>query len=278
MIQPTRWAIFRSYAKRATLFPLEAALESLHPQLDLRNPPRRVDPNHRGNFLGIGREFREHFIDLGGLRPDHTVLDIGSGCGRMAVPLLDYLNTGTYDGIEIMKKSVTWCRRAITARHPNFRFHHADVFNHAYNPIGHAKAEDYQFPFSDHTFDFVLLTSVFTHMLPLAIDNYLREVSRVLKPSGTCFATWFLLDAEAKDLSRTHKEPLDFQFDFGLYRSVDSNIPERAVAYDQEHVLGLYGRNSLTPRLPPYYGSWCGRERPVSFQDIIIATSKEKPQ
>jgi SAM-dependent methyltransferase len=275
---PTLWAIFRHHAERATVFPLEAVLETLHLRLDPRNPPRRVDPNSRGGFLGIGREFRKYFIELGGIRPNHAVLDVGSGCGRMAVPLLEYLTTGSYDGIEIMKKSVVWCRRAITARHPNFRFHHGDVFNREYNRRGRAQAENYRFPFSDRTFDFVLLTSVFTHMLPPSVENYLCEISRVLKPGGTCFSTWFLLDAEARELSRTHKEHLDFAYDYGLYRSIDSNIPERAVAYDQDHVLALYRRSSLLPKLPPYYGSWCGRPQPVSFQDIIVATRKEQRQ
>jgi SAM-dependent methyltransferase len=269
------WQSLRHTMLRVTVFPMEAAVETLRFRLNPYQPPSRVDPNHGGGFLEIGREFRSYFIDLGGLRPDHSVLDVGSGCGRMAVPLFDYLTTGTYDGIEIMKRSVTWCRRAITSRHPNFRFHHGDVFNREYNPWGRAQAEDYRFPFEDSAFDFVLLTSVLTHLLPPAVENYLREIARVLKPGGTCFATWFLLDAEARELCRTNKEPLDFAYNFGLYRSIDRNIPERAVAFDQDHVLAVYQRNSLIPKMPLYYGSWSGRERPVSFQDIIVATKEQ---
>jgi SAM-dependent methyltransferase len=272
------WQGLRLAALRLAVFPMEAALETLHLNLDPLKPPRRVDPNGGRDSLAIGREFCKYFIELGGLRPEHSVLELSSGCGRMAVPLLDYLTAGTYDGIEIMKKSVTWCRRAITAGYPNFRFHHADILNREYNPGGRLRAEDYRFPFPDTQFDFVFLTSVFTHMLPPSVENYLREIARVLKPGGTCFATWFLLDAEAKELSRTNKEHLDFAYDYGLYRSIDSNIPERAVAYDQDHVLALYRRSSLLPKLPPYYGSWCGRPQPVSFQDIIVATRKEQRQ
>ncbi|HEY7388609.1 MAG TPA: class I SAM-dependent methyltransferase [Bryobacteraceae bacterium] len=275
---PTLWEIFRYYAQRATIFPLEAVLETLHLRLGPLNPPRRVDPNGGGDFLGIGREFCKYFIELGDLRPEHSVLDVGSGCGRMAVPLLDYLTSGTYDGIEIMKKSVTWCRRAITPRHPNFRFHHADILNREYNPSGRLRAEDYRFPFPDPRFDFIFLTSVFTHMLPPSVENYLREIARVLKPGGRCLITWFLLDETSRKLSTTEKSQLNFKFDFGNYRSTHKRIPEYAVAYDQDFAVGLYNRCSLVPRLPPYYGCWSGRERKVSFQDIIVATREEQRQ
>jgi SAM-dependent methyltransferase len=272
------WLGLRHAALRLTVFPIEAVLETLHLNLDPLKPPRRVDPNAAGDFVGIGSEFRNYFIELGGLRPEHSVLDVGSGCGRMAVPLLDYLTSGTYDGIEIMKKSVTWCRRAITARHPNFRFHHADVLNREYNPKGCAKAEEYRFPFPERTFDFVLLTSVFTHMLPASAENYLREIARVLKPGGRCLITWFLLHETSRKLCTNEKSQLNFQFDFGDYRSTHKRIPEYAVAYEEDFVISLYLRNSLVPRLPPYYGLWCGRERGVSFQDIIVATRKEQRQ
>jgi SAM-dependent methyltransferase len=272
------WQGLRLAALRLAVFPVEAALETLHLNLDPLKPPHRVDPNGGGDFLAIGREFCKYFIELGGLRPEHSVLDIGSGCGRMAVPLFDYLTAGTYDGIEIMKKSVTWCRRAITPRYPNFRFHHADILNREYNPGGRLRAEDYRFPFPGSQFDFVFLSSVFTHMLTPSVENYLREIARVLKPGGRCLITWFLLEETSRKLCTTEKSQLNFQFDFGGYRSTHKRIPEYAVAYEEGVALDLYRRNSLVPKLPPYYGGWCGRERGVSFQDIIVATREEQRQ
>jgi hypothetical protein len=56
-------------------------------------------------------------LDVAGLRPKHRVLDIGSGIGNLAVGLIGYLQ-GTYDGIEVHREAVAWCRRAITPRHP----------------------------------------------------------------------------------------------------------------------------------------------------------------
>jgi len=106
-----------------------------------------------------------------GLRPEHRVLDIGSGIGNLALGLTGYLQGG-YDGVEIHPEAVAWCQRAITPRYPAFRFHRVDVASRAYNPAGVARASDYRFPFADRTFDFVFLSSVFTHMFPSDVEHY----------------------------------------------------------------------------------------------------------
>jgi hypothetical protein len=50
------------------------------------------------------------------------------------------------------------------------------------------------FPYSDAGFAFVCLISVFTHILSDAVQNYVRETGRVLKPgaillSAFCYST-----------------------------------------------------------------------------------------
>src|SRR5262245_26256385 len=58
-------------------------------------------------------EGARHELVSRGLRPEHRVLDIGSGIGNLALGLVDYLRGG-YDGIEIHAGAVSWCQRAIT--------------------------------------------------------------------------------------------------------------------------------------------------------------------
>ena len=57
--------------------------------------------------------------------------------------------------------------------HPNFRFRHVDVLNRAYNPQGRLDPENFEFPYPQDAFDFVFLTSVFTHMRPPEMRHYL---------------------------------------------------------------------------------------------------------
>src|SRR5262245_14691950 len=81
------------------------------------------------------------------LTPHAKVLEVGCGVGRVAIPLTKYLSeTGSYDGFDIVKRSIKWCRNVITPRHPNFRFEHADIYNTFYNPDGRIRGEDFRFP------------------------------------------------------------------------------------------------------------------------------------
>ena len=57
-----------------------------------------------------------------GLRPDHHVIDIGCGSGRLALPLTNFLRRGRYEGFDIDPDMIAWCRRSITPRHPDFGF------------------------------------------------------------------------------------------------------------------------------------------------------------
>jgi hypothetical protein len=47
-----------------------------------------------GDFQRIGEEFLGHFIRECGLKPEHKVLEIGAGYGRMAVGLTPYITGG----------------------------------------------------------------------------------------------------------------------------------------------------------------------------------------
>ena len=184
-----------------------------------------------------------------GLRPEHRVLDIGSGIGNLAVGLIGYLR-GSYDGVEIHPAAVTWCQHAITARHPTFRFHRADLFSGAYNPHGRAAASKYRFPFGDHEFDFVFLGSVFTHLLPDAVENYVREISRMLAPDGICVASYFLLNQNSRtgiDAGRSFI-PFPVEQPSRLYRLRDATVPEAAVALDEEFVGRIYATAGLQIR------------------------------
>ena len=65
-----------------------------------------------GDFISQEKNTLELFKEYGNLLPEHTVLDIGSGIGRMAVPLTSYLNnTSQYEGFDIVAEGVNWCKK-----------------------------------------------------------------------------------------------------------------------------------------------------------------------
>jgi len=239
---------------------------------DSLTPPARLqDLVGFHSFREIGQEFVNYFVHLGGLQAWHHVLDIGSGCGRMAAPLTRVIDKcGSYDGVEIFRPAVQWCDRHIHRRFNNFRFHHADVWNSAYNPKGKVLARNYTFPFPNALHDFVFLTSVFTHMLPPDMERYLAEISRVLKPGARGLLTFFLLNDESLALVRNGLGHVPLvKYDEQIF-VVDRQILEKGVGYPESRVRTSLAEHGLSILEPIHYGKWCGRDRHLSFQDIIV--------
>ncbi len=227
-------------------------------------PPPWLPSIGGGDFKAIGEEFLGHFR-AAGLNPSERVLDIGCGTGRMARPLVGFL-TGTYDGTDIVKPSVEWCRRAYR-NHPNFRFHHADIFNEYYNPAGALGAAQYRFPFGDGAFDFIFLTSVFTHMLCSDVEHYLGEIRRL--SSGRVFMTAFLLDDATRQAIDAGQSALTFRFPLDRCFADKVDVHEDAVAYERERFMAMLEDAGLSVEAV-HNGYWRGGEG-LSFQDIIVA-------
>jgi len=222
------------------------------------------------NFKQIGQEYLGHFIRIGGLQPHEWVLEIGCGIGRMAIPLTTYLNeTGSYDGFDIARAEIKWCKKKITPHFANFNFHYIDVHNDQTNPKGKFQASSYQFPLAAGQYDFVFLTSVFTHMLIDDIENYLKEISRVLKTGGRSLASYFLLNSEALSLLKTKGSK--FKHPYGSSLVIDPKLPEASIAHEEKTIRALYRKFNLHILEPIHYGSWCRRDEFLSSQDILVA-------
>jgi ubiquinone/menaquinone biosynthesis C-methylase UbiE len=228
----------------------------------------------KADFKSIGRNWLGTFIDCGGLKPHDRVLDVGCGIGRMAVALAGYLTPpGSYEGFDIVSSGVAWCREHITPRFPQFTFRHADIFNACYNSTGNIMAGDFQFPYPDSYFDFVFLTSVFTHMLPRDVEHYLSEIVRVMAPGSRCLISYFLLSdeivkrIEAGDPTLKH----NFRFDHGDYRTTNDDTPETAVAYHEHYIREKYEHAGLNIS-EVLHGTWSGHTSARHSQDVVIAS------
>src|SRR5581483_5976294 len=82
-----------AFARATALDARDAVLRRRHPL----TPPRRLWFVGSGDFRTAGEENRELFVNLGGLRTNDDVLDVGSGVGRIAVGLTGWLQ-GRYEG------------------------------------------------------------------------------------------------------------------------------------------------------------------------------------
>lgn len=222
-------------------------------------------------YIQVGEEFMKHFKDLVNLQPNETVLDIGSGTGRIARPLASFLKHGQYHGMDIVSTSIDWCNKTYAQHAPNFKFHYLDAYNSMYNPTGKHLSSEYRFPFEDNTFDFIFLTSVFTHMLPADMENYTREISRLLKTGGRCLITYFINNDDSLRRIKAGTTRPEFRYELGECLIDNQSVPEAAICYKEDYIRQLYQSCGLKISDPIKFGAWSGRPDFLSFQDIIIA-------
>jgi SAM-dependent methyltransferase len=238
-------------------------------------PPRRLQGMvGDSDFVSTGEEVAGLLVEAAELRSGDRVLDVGCGFGRVARALIGPLGPeGSYEGFDASARAVAWCARHYARRHPAFRFTHVDVRNATYNPGGALAAREVVFPYDDASFDVALAASVFTHLLADGTDRYLAESARVLRPGGRLFATWFLLDDEARARQREGAAAMAFRQEHWPTVVADPAEPEAAVAYDEAWLRGRLADHGLELLEPVRRGTWSGRLGGAGFQDVIVAAA-----
>jgi SAM-dependent methyltransferase len=235
-------------------------------------PPRHMMFVGDGDYEKTGNEFLEYFKDLGKLKPSDRILDVGCGIGRISVPLTKYLSDeGAYNGFDIVKMGIDWCNKNIASKYRNFHFHHSNIYNKMYNPEGKERSSEYRFIYESNFFDFVFLTSVFTHMFSSDVNHYVTEISRVMKEGARCLISCFLLNQEADALIGEGRstQRLIYPLDENSFTK-DKDTPESAIGYREEYFTRICTDHGLQLDGEIHYGSWCGREQFMSYQDIVI--------
>ncbi|ACL61609.1 class I SAM-dependent methyltransferase [Methylobacterium nodulans] len=228
------------------------------------------------DFEGSGKAAIKALEEVAGLTPSSKVLDIGCGYGRLAAAMAGYLDAhGSYDGLDIIPDAIRWCEANIKNSHSNLHFQLADVYNKEYNPKGRLRADQYQLPYEDNSFDVIVLVSVFTHMVPSEFNRYVSEIARVLKPTGQCAASYALITDQSRRLMMTATSSLQFKHFMGTHWVMSKKVPELAVAFEESYVREVYAKNGLVYDFYPGY--WCGqpsrwaRDSGTGEQDVLVA-------
>lgn len=261
----------RRLARRLVYFPFDLWDTITGKRLPMV-PPRGMIFTGSGDFVSSGKQLVDLCINQTQLQPHHQVLDVGCGIGRLAVALTSYLNNqGTYSGFDVVNDGIQWCKQEITSRFPNFQFIHTPLRNDLYNLSTSQRAEQFVFPYTNNSFDLVVLTSVFTHMQPAEVQHYLKEIKRVLKPGGKCLATFFVIDEETITQIEHRPDVMQFEYEYENYYLHDEKVKDANIAFKWNALQQMSSNADLSIKTFNK-GWWRGTERSNSFnfQDVLI--------
>lgn len=209
------------------------------------------------------------------LQPNDNILDIGSGIGRTAIALTEYLEPeATYRGFDVVKLGVDWCNSKIGRDFPNFEFKYIPIFNDLYN-TSNLKAEEFKFPYNEHAFNKVFSFSVFTHMQINEIQNYFKEISRVLTKDGIAFSTFFLYDdSNEHHISTVNK--FRFPIKKNGYRLMNEEVKSGNIAIHKDNLNTMLdkGNMQLVSIIDGFWKDKSKYTEEANYQDIVVFKRK----
>lgn len=125
-----------------------------------------------GDFDLIGRT-ELALLQLEGLQPEHTLVDLGCGIGRLAVHVIPALTRGSYIGIDISDTMLKRAKERIAQTLPTTTCR-----------VTWIKQTKPHFDLPENSVDMMCAFSVFTHMEHEDSFRYMRAALKVVKPGG----------------------------------------------------------------------------------------------
>ncbi|MGE0212702.1 MAG: class I SAM-dependent methyltransferase [Parvibaculaceae bacterium] len=130
------------------------------------------------------------FLVSEGLRPEHTLFDIGCGTLRAGRFFIEYLDAGHYTGTDISPKAIAFCRKyvetnGLSAKSPSLFVNEEKrlLFNQV----------------SGRTFDFILAQSVFSHLPDVLIAECFANVRKIMHDRSRFYCT-YVRDTDKKQI------------------------------------------------------------------------------
>ena len=238
-------------------------------------PPRGYiytgSPASAEDYLKQGQHQVEMLKEYAKLQPHQSVLDIGSGIGRTAIALTEFLDqNGSYEGFDVVESGVDWCNSRISKENSNFNFKYIPLFNDLYN-TAKLKATEFVFPYADNSIDVAFSFSVFTHMQIEEIQHYFNQIKRVLKPGGVCFSTFFLYDESSEEFISTKKD-FSFPVERNGYRLMNDSVKSGNIAIHKNKLFQMLSEEHFE-EVKIIDGFWKDKVRDTTkaeYQDMVV--------
>lgn len=235
-----------------------------------------IGSHNRDHYEAVAAALFEELVRRGRLSDESNVVDIGCGCGRLALPLSMLLSRGRYWGVDVWPEGIDWCNSNIASTSERASFHClAAADNYYFAPERNHSDNHFLLPFlEDGSVDLCLSISVFTHLVEADARQYLSEAARCLRDDGIFYVTAFIIDEFFWSFRRRT----------GSHEGVAEVSPGVFQAYAQQDIFVGYAMpvwqrmvRDCGLRIISYEtGSWAAKPGARVFQDTFILM-RDKP-
>lgn len=231
---------------------------------------QKIGSNDADHFRDVMFSMFSELVGRFGLDNRSRVLDIGCGCGRLAIPFSYYLDSGRYYGVDVWDAGIEWCRKHLLGDRKHVEFQCLGSNNNYYfGQYDASVRNDYRMPrIADKSIDLVFAISVFTHLVERDVRSYLSEITRVLDEQGAAYISAFVIDeyfTEFVEKTGKHKSVKRYKPGaFYAYRGQDF-----FAGYTERKWRKMFKRHGL--KVVSYeVGSWAAKPGARTFQDIFV--------
>jgi methyltransferase family protein len=232
---------------------------------------RHVGSVDEVNFREVGMILVCDLIQFGLLKNlSAQIADIGCGCGRIAMFVASALSSsGYYHGFDTWAEGIRWATENITSHYPNAVF---KTLSDSQERTGYRADFFHSIDLDDNSCDFVLATSLFTHLTYNPVVFYMKEISRIMKRGARAYLTFFIYDEESRHAIPNEDRNLESD-EYGFYQ-INGGY---AVSYFKEKpIVDIIRKSDCTLDIKKF-GFWRGDKYkedrwPGGYQDLFILT------
>jgi len=173
-------------------------------KFDLEKDPWTVVGCHQENEK-TNYDDKLRILKQCGLQNNSTLLDVGCGTGLFIKSLENYLQSPQqqFVGVDLADDAIKYCRK----KYPGYTFH---------------KCEMTRLPTLNKKFDMICLFSVFTHMYPEEVLEYLKDMKNYLNENG-CIVASIIESADKKFSGDRDRAEINKQYFIEIVKSSGYN-------------------------------------------------------
>ena len=242
------------------------------PPLEMMNT---IGSHDRGHFVGTMNFIFTELVTRAKLTLASNVLDIGCGCGRIALPFSYFLTAGQYFGVDVWALGTDWCTQKISPRMPNFIFRALPSQNNYYfDAYNNSKTNVYSLSeIPDKSLDLAFAISVFTHLDAADAHQYFAEISRTLKSTGIAYISAFIIDHHFfRYVARTKEHSAVKEIANGVYQAYSGQDFFSGFTYDKwRRMVEECGLQIVSYEV----GSWAQKPGARLYQDTFVLIRPE---